>query len=115
MYLVLYYIVDNAKQLKGDIMKIKFFADAPIFTTTESVYTDMENSWYLIEDIEVAENADLVGKIKSMLICIISFGKDKAKYIKVQYGNGVITKTITIPLQIEYVDMVADDIVKMIK
>ena len=59
MYLVLYYIIDNAKQLKGDIMEIKFFADAPIFTTTESVYTDMENSWYLIEDKGEVENIDL--------------------------------------------------------
>ncbi len=96
-------------------MKIKFFADAPIFESTESVYTDMENSWYLINDMGEVENIDLATKIKSVLICIISFGKDKAKRIKVQYSNGVIEKTITIPLQIEYVDMVCDDIVKMTK
>ena len=102
-------------QLKGDNMKIKFFADALIFGSTESVYTDMENSWYLINDMGEVENIDLVTKVKSVLICIISFGKDKAKHIKVQYSNGVIEKTMTIPLQIAYIDIVCDDIVKMAK
>ena len=96
-------------------MKIKFFADAPIFEPTKSAYTDMENSWHLINDMGEVENIDLAEKIKSMLICIISFGKGKAKHIKVQYSNGVIEKTVTIPLQIEYVDMVCDDIIKMTK